>query len=189
MRKNEAKFSTVTVYKWMKYTYCGPPKNKSKSRNSKRTRWLGSPIKWYVHDMSFGYAPGYVGEMNTSDLFLCGVTVNEHGVPVIGVPTSNKAAKTNRERERKWEKRRNKNNIREWNINAGENCVSTKGRGLCALPAHSAPRSTSPTIESIMREKWSLTVSRTVNKERIIQCSSWDAISENMQSVHHSHPE
>lgn len=46
-----------------------------------------------MHDISFGYAPGYVGEINTSDLFLCGVTVNEHGVPVIGVPISNRAIK------------------------------------------------------------------------------------------------
>lgn len=69
--------------------YWGPPKNKSKSRNSRRTRWFDSPIKWYVQNMSFGYVPGYVGEMNTSDLFLCGVIVKEHGEPVIGVPISN----------------------------------------------------------------------------------------------------
>lgn len=30
-----------------------------------------------------------MGDINTSDLFLCGVIVNEHGDPVIGVPISN----------------------------------------------------------------------------------------------------
>lgn len=45
-----------------------------------------------MHDRSFGYVPGYVGEINMSDLFLCGVIVNEHGEPVIGVPISKTAA-------------------------------------------------------------------------------------------------
>lgn len=45
-------------------------------------------MKWYVQDKSLGYAPGYVGEMNVSDLFFNGVIVNEQGEPVIGVPIS-----------------------------------------------------------------------------------------------------
>lgn len=70
------------------WTYWVPPKNRSKSRNSRRTRWFGSPMKWYEQNISFGYAPGYVGDIKTSVLFLCGVIVNEHGVPVIGAPIS-----------------------------------------------------------------------------------------------------
>lgn len=34
-----------------------------------------------------------MGDINTSDLFLCGVIVNEHGDPVIGVPISNIAVR------------------------------------------------------------------------------------------------
>lgn len=58
-------------------------------------------MKWYVHDMSFGYAPGYVGEMNTSDLFLCGVMVYEQGEPGTGVPISNRAADEKRKSKKK----------------------------------------------------------------------------------------
>lgn len=37
-----------------------------------------------------------MGDINTSDLFLCGVIVNEHGDPVIGVPISNIAVNRKR---------------------------------------------------------------------------------------------
>lgn len=47
-----------------------------------------------MQDKSLGYVPGYVGEIKTSDLFLCGVIVNEQGDPVIGVPISKIAIKS-----------------------------------------------------------------------------------------------
>lgn len=51
-----------------------------------------------MQNISFGYVPGYVGEIKISDLFFCGVIVKEHGDPVIGVPIS-KIATRERERE------------------------------------------------------------------------------------------
>lgn len=54
-----------------------------------------------MQNKSFGYVPGYVGEIKISDLFFCGVIVKEHGDPVIGVPISKIAT---RERVREGEK-------------------------------------------------------------------------------------
>lgn len=47
IKRTAARFKEWASFEWkVGQTYWGPPKNKSKSRNSTRTRWFGSPRNW-----------------------------------------------------------------------------------------------------------------------------------------------